>query len=108
MDDNPKVLQLDEYRAEAPPVRRTHRSGACIHSKHPVLVDPSARTVECGNCGTLLDPIAALMRMVEYADRWERLTESIQQKRDELSRLADEERRVKARVRSAKRRQSGG
>lgn len=74
----------------------------CSH--RGVTVDESARTVECSACNAMLDPFAVILM---YANRernfaWEK---SDKKKRRELiEELKKEERRIKQRISSAKKR----
>lgn len=84
---------------EEPP---QHRYGEfCVHSAY--IVQQEQRIVTCKACRANLDPFDILLRRALRQSVSENVDDEIKKKRQRLQALDAEERRVKARVRTAKR-----
>lgn len=84
---------------------RTDLLRPCKHEQ--TLVDEVERTVECGTCGA---PLNAFMVLLEYARKerhWRHWQAEVSRCHNELAKLKEEERKVKARTRSASRKDAG-
>ena len=100
------VIKMRPPRDGAPVALKPGRSRGCRHKQ--VDVDPGERTVECSRCGAVIDPFDAILMI---ADEWEGLdawARRRERERDEAfaktKELKAEEKRLKARIRTAKRR----
>lgn len=77
------------------------RNGVWTH--HAPLVDKVARTVSCANCERQLDPIDVLLEVARRHEDWTRLARESRTMRADLAAMQSEEKRVKARTKSAAR-----
>lgn len=78
-----------------------YRGGVCY--PHAPLVSMTARTVTCKRCKEQLDPIDVLRQVARDHALWVRLHEETRTMRKEIEALKEEEKRVKARTKSASR-----
>lgn len=117
MSDDDDVIDIEKARerrarGELPPslrqgviVRRgfgLSEAGFCAH--HETIVDTQARLVRCRSCGADLDAMDVLGQI---AFEWERLAEAIKERERldrEIADLRAEEKRVKSRLRNARKR----
>lgn len=103
MSDDDKVKKLP-VKFKAPPapdmpmLKVVQWDGKCNHSFHVdggkvrdahYLIREGETEVECGLCGTRLDPMFVLRRLANEETRWERTR---QQYKEEMQRLAERER----------------
>lgn len=72
----------------------------CLHGR--VWVDEEARKVTCRDCERQLDPISVLLSFARKERNFQYTKESISSLRLEIDELKKEERRIKARIRTAK------
>jgi hypothetical protein len=69
------VISLTDARAR-------YRPGACKH--RPIIVSEELNTVECGDCGEKLNPVAMLLRLAHEESIWKRNLEQMRELREEL------------------------
>lgn len=74
----------------------------CRH-RHTDLY-PRSRQIVCADCGKLLDPFDLLLQYANRERSWRHYETEEQETRARNATLLDEEKRIKARIRSAKRR----
>ena len=100
-DKDSCVIRLDPSRTKPDPDRLVskHRKRPCIHRNF--IVDTVTRTVECGKCGAVIDPIEALDTL---ANDWETEWILLRRAKDEADRLLAEAKRERANAKSARRR----
>lgn len=73
----------------------------CRH--HSYKLDSKRRGVRCGSCGADLDPFEVLLEYAHKERTWRQWDAETIRKRAELATLIEEERRTKARVKHASR-----
>jgi len=100
IDLEKKKLELKPKNALPVQTHRSKKTRYCLHRS--VLVDDNARTVECSKCGANLDPFAVLLTYARDGDRLRWMYLEIQQANKTIEELKAEERRVKARLRNAR------
>lgn len=83
----------------------SNRRESCLHRQK--MVDRRKRTVECTSCGAFLDPLDALADVAADGSNllWARRELARINKR--IAELKEEEKRVKARLRRAKKKDPG-
>lgn len=90
------IVSLDQYRTE-----RRHKD--CYHERKVLFED--SRTLECSQCGTVLDPIDELMRLSRgrqnIAFENDRLRREIAHRRLQLADLKKQIANLKAQARRA-------
>lgn len=64
IDTKPKLAKVISLTV----VRKRHIAGSCQHNS--TLVDEELNTVECADCGALLNPMAILARMARQETNW--------------------------------------
>jgi hypothetical protein len=62
--------------------RNRYSLGKCKH--HPLIVDEELNTVECGDCGEKMNPVAMLLRFAHEESMWKRSLEQMRKLREEL------------------------
>lgn len=80
------------------------RLAPCKHTQ--TVVDDVARTVECGTCGKTLDPVEVLLEYARKERHWRHWQAEVDRCHNELEALKAEERKVKARTKSASRKEA--
>ena len=73
----------------------------CRH--HQYLVDEAHRTVTCGQCGALIDAFEVLLEYANKERHWRQSEAEERKVTKRISELEEQERRIKARTRSARR-----
>ena len=76
------------------------RKHICRHL--PCTIDVDHRLVECLLCGAVLDPFQVLLEFASQQRSCENYVSKAQKIRASIDALTDEERRLKARIRSAR------
>lgn len=80
------------------------RHQQCRHTG--TVVDEVARTVGCATCGAPLDPIQLLLEYARHERHWRHWEAEVGRCQTKLEELKAEERKVKARTKSASRKDS--
>lgn len=81
------MLTIVRYERDACNHSWTYRDGKVVDANY--LIREGETEVECGLCGTRLDPMFVLRRLANEETQWERTRQSY---REEMKRLAERER----------------
>lgn len=103
MSDQPEggILIRADFGQRAAIKERTDLLMPCRHEQ--TVVDEVERTVECGTCGATLDAFSVLLQYARKERHWRHWQREVARCHNELAKLKEEERKVKARTRSASR-----
>lgn len=82
-------------------VSRGRQSSTCGHRS--VSVDQHERIVECANCGVAMDPFSVLLDYARGEREYHHWATKVQTQQNAMGKLLDEEKRVKARMKRASR-----
>ncbi len=80
------------------------RSGGRRCSHRAVSVDETSRTVECSTCDAILDPFSVVLQFAKHERDFAWDQSSKRKQRELIEELKKEERRIKQRIASAKKR----
>ncbi|MDI1231359.1 MAG: hypothetical protein PSU93_09440 [Methylobacter sp.] len=69
------VISLTDARVK-------YRNNYCRH--RPLIVSEELNTVECEDCGALLNPVAMLIRLAHEESMWKRNFDQMKELREEL------------------------
>jgi hypothetical protein len=100
LDDGAEVIDL--ATVDLPPVKRRtqHRRKVCPHRR--TELDVQDRRVYCAGCGVELDPIEVLEMVSRAGNRFDRMRRDTKEGLERLNTILDDERKAKARLRSAR------
>ncbi|MEY0288091.1 hypothetical protein AB7303_03590 [Providencia rettgeri] len=110
MSENDNVIQFKMPSDAIPTIdtevrgRKNRQQMYCKH--HSLVIDEEHRTVECNDCGCVVDAFDVLLARANNAESVIRGMSELLNKRDELRKSVDgllrEEKNTKARLRSAR------
>lgn len=100
-DDDDKNVVRVAFGSETRIVHPSLARGACRHISYEL--DVESRVARC-KCGVELDPFQILLDYARAERNWRYYAREEQQTRERIATLAQEERRIKARIRTARRR----
>lgn len=101
MADDGGILIRADFGGRAAIKERTELLRPCRHKQ--TIVDETGRTVECGTCGAPLDAFQVLLEYARKERHWRHWEAEVNRCHNELEKLKQEERRVKARTKNAAR-----
>jgi len=104
-DDRDDKVVSPNFGAPNLDVRR-RSFGDCRHVR--VLVDADLRRVECRECGEILDPIEVLLQFASKERQFSYRKDALENIQRRVQELSKEERRIKARISRAKKKESAG
>ena len=92
------VLIRADFGGRASIKERTDHLRPCQHEQ--TIVDEVVRSVECGTCGAPLDAFQVLLEYARKERHWRHWQAEVSRCHNELAKLKEEERKVKARTKS--------
>jgi hypothetical protein len=98
-----RVIQLEPGKQS----RVTYTGSGKCHHRGSFIVDEGARTVECEACGAALDAFQVLLDYANKERSWKHWQGEVRETQKRVDELKDEERKVKARTKSASRKEAG-
>ncbi len=85
------------------PRAQTAVKGSARYCSHrQIAVNEEDRTVACGTCGKVLDPVGVLLEYARRERNWQSWDQATNAKERELAELKEEEAKVKARLKGAR------
>lgn len=110
MSDDPNVIEIRpgvQAPEAMPPADTPPVAGAEPCEHRAFILDPSTQTVQCRRCEAPIDPYDALQIIGRHWDRYASWVTHARAEREryrgEIKRLKEDERRVKSRLRRARR-----